>query len=424
MKKDFKRIVLKNGMKVILVPNKQSLATTVLVLVEAGSKYETKNISGLSHFLEHMCFKGTVKRPTAFDISAELDGMGAEYNAFTSHEWTGYYAKVQPHKGKQALDLIADMYLNPVFKDEEIEREKGVIIEELNMYEDTPTRNVGDIFTELLYGDQPAGWNIGGNKDIIKILKKGDFVDYRSKHYVPQATTVVLAGNFNEKEFLKLIESKFKTLKPGEKSGKVKVLENQKDPQIKLKFKQSDQSHLVLGVRAFDLNDKRKYALDILSDVLGGGMSSRLFIKVRERMGAAYYVRSSTDLFTDHGFFSVAAGVEHSKLEPVVAAILEEFRKIKTELISDEEIKRSKDHLIGTFLLSLEGSDSLANFYGGQEVSGRKIMSPKEIISKIQKVKKSEILEVAKFIFQNEKLNLALIGPVKDGSSLKNMLKI
>lgn len=424
MKKNFKRIVLENGMRIILNPNKASLAATVLVLVEAGSKYETKNISGLSHFLEHMCFKGTTKRPTAMDISGELDGMGAEYNAFTSHEWTGYYAKVQPHKAKQALDLIADMYLNPTFDEKEIEKEKGVIIEEINMYEDNPARRVGELFTQLLYGDQPAGWDIGGNKEIIKILKKNDFISYRTKHYVGQATTVIVSGNFKESEFLNLIKKNFKTLKSGEKGKKLKVVESQETPQTKIQFKDSDQSHLVLGVRAFDLHDKRKYALDVLSDILGGGMSSRLFQKIRDKMGAAYYVRSSTDLFTDHGFLSVAAGVENSKLELVTTAILEEFKKIKSELVSNEELKRSKDHLTGRFLLGLEGSDSLANYYGGQEISGEKILTPEEVILKIKKVKASEILEVAKFIFQNNKLNLSLIGPVKDGASLKNILKI
>ncbi|MST04269.1 MAG: insulinase family protein [Candidatus Pacebacteria bacterium] len=424
MKKNFTRIVLENGMRVILTPNKQSLATTVLVLVEAGSKYETKNISGLSHFLEHMCFKGTTKRPTAMDISGELDGMGAEYNAFTSHEWTGYYAKVQPHKAKQALDLIADMYLNPVFDEKEIEKEKGVIIEELNMYEDTPMRKVGDLFTQLLYGDQPAGWDIGGNKEIIRILNKENFVKYRNLHYVGQSTTVVVAGNFKEKEFLGLIKKNFKSLKKGEKGGKLKVVESQKNPEIKIQFKESDQSHLIVGVRAFDMYDKRKYALDVLSDILGGGMSSILFQKIRDKMGAAYYVRSSIDLFTDHGFLSVAAGVENSKLELVVSAILEEFIKLKSKLVSEKDLKRSKDHLTGRFLLGLEGSDSLANYYGGQEVSREKILTPEEIIAKIKKVKASEILEVAKFIFQNEKLNLSLIGPVKDGTSLKNILKI
>ena len=193
---------------------------------------------------------------------------------------------------------------------------------------------------------------------------------------------------------------------------------------MKVQFKQSDQSHLIVGVRAFDLYDKRRYALDVLSDVLGGGMSSRLFQKIREVMGAAYYVRSSTDLFTDHGFLSVGAGVEHSKLESVVSAVLEEFKRIKSELVPEKELKRSKDHLTGRFLLGLEGSDALANYYGSQEVSREKILSPEEMMAKIKKVKASEILEVAKFIFQNEKLNLALIGPVKDGVSLKNILKI
>ena len=323
----FKKITLANGLRVILVPQ-EGPATTVLVLVEAGSKYEEKRINGLSHFLEHMCFKGTSKRPRAIDIAGELDSIGSEYNAFTSHEWTGYFAKAQYKHTAKILDVVSDLYLNPVFDEKEIEKEKGVIIEELNMYEDTPQRKVADLFLELLYGDQPAGWDVGGKKEIIRTLNREDFLKYRSANYVAKATVVVVAGNFQEKEVLKDIEKHFGGISTGEKAGKPKTLEAQDKPEILVRHKQSDQTHLIIGCRTFSAFDPRKYALDILADILGGGMSSRLFQKVREELGAAYYVRAGTDLFTDHGYLAVSAGVEHTKLNIVIEAILGELKRI------------------------------------------------------------------------------------------------
>src|SRR5574343_287559 len=196
----FTKTILKNGLKVITVPMKDNPTLTVLVMVEAGSKYETKEINGLSHFLEHMCFKGTIKRPKAIDISRELDAIGSQYNAFTAQEYTGYYAKSDAKHFKKIFDVVSDIYLNSTFPEGEMEKEKGVIIEEINMYEDLPPRHVQDMMMELLYGDQPAGWNIAGEKKNIINMKRDDFVKYHKEHYVPSATTIVVAGKITEKQ--------------------------------------------------------------------------------------------------------------------------------------------------------------------------------------------------------------------------------
>ncbi len=219
--KDFKKYILPNGLRVVLVSQPKSLASTALVLVEAGSKYETKKINGVSHFLEHLCFKGTKKRPTSFDITSELEALGAVSNAFTGHEATGYFAKVRKEKLGEALDIIADLYANPVFDAKEIEKEKGVVIEELNMYEDMPMRKVADLFTELMYGDQPAGWDIGGTKEVIRSLSREDIVDYRSRHYVAQATIVVVAGSFDGKKVLADIKKLFGSIPADKKFPKI-----------------------------------------------------------------------------------------------------------------------------------------------------------------------------------------------------------
>lgn len=418
-----KLITLKNGLRCILVPQKDSLTVTVAVLVAAGSKYETKEINGLSHFLEHMCFKGTTKRPRPIDIAGELDGMGAQYNASTGHECTTYYAKVRNKSFGKALDVVSDLYLNPVFNKEDIEVERGVIIEEINMYEDAPPRKVEELFFELVYGDQPAGWSIAGTKENIKRLTREDFISYREKNYLPESTVVAVAGNMNVQSAEKELRKHFSSLVPGKKMEKIKVRESQKKPAELVYTKEVEQTHLVLGVRAFDMKDKRRFALEVLSEVLGGGMSSRLFKKVRDELGAAYYVRSGADLFSDHGFLSVSAGVDNKKVDVVIRAVLQEMIALKDTLVSDVELGKAKEHLIGGIFLNAETSDSLGYFYGIQEIMNMPLSSPDALAKKIKSVTAKEIREVARTVFRDDRLNLALIGPFKNRSFL-DILKI
>jgi len=410
----YKKTILDNGLRVITVPMPDSLTTTVLVLVEAGSKYETKEINGLSHFLEHMCFKGTKKRPKSIDISSELDAIGAVYNALTGMEYTGYFAKARPIHFGNILDVVSDIYLNPVFEPVEIDKERGVIIEEINMYEDLPMRRVQELFTTLLYGDQPAGWDIAGRKEVIKKLTRDDFLKYRKAHYLGQSSLVVVAGKFNEEEVIEKVKRAFAEIGISKKTQKIKTIEYQEKPEVLLKNKATDQTHLVLGVRAFDIFDEHRYILEVLSDILGGGLSSRLFQKIREEMGAAYYVSADAELFTDHGYLAASAGVDHNKIDQVIEAMLEEFKRLAEKSVENKELERAKEHLIGRLIIGLETSDQLSAFYGAQEIVTRKIISPQDTIKKIQKVKSEEIVSVAKEIFQNQKLNLAIIGPFKE----------
>ncbi len=412
------RVKLKNGLRVILVPQAGSLATTVMVTVEAGSKYETKDLNGISHFLEHMCFKGTKDRPRPIDIASELDALGAQYNAFTGQEFTAYFAKAKNENFDAILNVVSDLYLNPAFDPAEIEKEKGVIIEELNMYEDTPARKVGELFMELVYGDQPAGWGIGGRKEVIRKATRDDFVKYRAKHYLPQATVVVAAGGFNLKGAVEKIEKHFSVLPHGVKGTKVKVKESQKKPKELIHFKESDQSHLVMGFRACDMHDERRFALEVLAEILGGGMSSRLFQSIREGLGAAYYVRADADLYSDHGLFMMAAGAEHSKLDLVIKAALKEFSKIKEEKVNPADLKRAKEHLLGSMFLSLETSDELASYYALEEVMGMKLTSPEALARKIQAVSAEEVQRMARTFFRNDRLNLSIIGPFRKKSFL------
>ncbi len=424
MDKKFKKITLKNGLRVILVPQKESLSATVLVLVEAGSKYETKNINGLSHFLEHMCFKGTTKRPTALDIASELESIGASYNAFTGQEYTGYYAKVRTSHLNIALDVVSDIYLNQLFDQNEINKERGVIIEEINMHEDQPMDKVGDLFMELMYGNQPAGWTITGKKENIEKITREDFIEYHGKNYVASSTIVVVAGKFDEEKLMAEVKNKFAGISSGKKHKKVKTKGIQNKPAIKVEHKKTDQTHIILGVRAFSLFDKRRYALEVLADVLGGGMSSRLFQKVRGELGAAYYVYASADMSTDSGFLSVSAGIDHNKIDIVLQSIMDELKKLSKEKVGDKELSRAKEHMTGGLAIGLETSSSLASYYGGQEVMKEKIETPEEVIKKIQAVKASDIMKVAKDILKNKNLNLAVIGPFDDKKRFEKILKI
>jgi len=402
---------------------KDNPTVTVLVLVEAGSKYENKKINGISHFLEHMCFKGTSKRPKAIDISKELDSIGSQYNAFTAQEYTGYYAKSDAKHFKKIFDVVSDIYLNSTFPEIEMQKEKGVIIEEINMYEDLPPRHVQDLMMELLYGDQPAGWNIAGEKKNILNMKREDFVNYKKEHYVPKATTIVIAGKINEKIAFEEVKKVFGKIPKHKKKAKQKVKEEQQKPKILIKFKETDQTHFVLATRTFDLFNKKNAILSVLAGVLGGGMSSRLFQKLREEMGVGYYVRAYNDPYTDHGFFQVSAGVDNKRIEEVIKAILEECRKLIKEKVSEEELEKVKECLIGNMKLSLESSDDIANFYGGQELLRKKITLAEKKAEEIRKVTALQIQNLAKQIFKNNKLNLALIGPFKVEDKFLKILK-
>ena len=417
-----KKKIYKNGLRVVTVPMKDNPTVTVLVLVGTGSDYETKEINGISHFLEHMCFKGTVKRPTARGISHELDALGCQYNAFTDHEMTGYYAKGDAKNFKQIFDIVSDIYLNSTFPEQDIEKEKGVIIEEINMYEDMPQRHVQDMFGEVLYGDQPAGWNIAGIKENVSKMIRDNFVNYKKAHYVAENTVVIVAGNITNDEVYKEINKHFKDVPVNKTSKKVKTKDTQNKPKVLLKYKETDQTHFVLGVRTFPMGDKRNTTLSLLSGVLGAGMSSRLFNKLREEMGVAYYVRAYNDPSLDHGTFQISAGVNNERVEEVLKEIIKECNLLIKEKVSKEELEKVKSLIIGNTKLSLEATDDIANFYGSQELMKKEIKTLEEKIKEIKNVKVDDIQKMAKIIFKDKNLNLAIIGPYKEDSKFTQIL--
>lgn len=415
---------LSNGLRVLLVPMPDQMTATALVLVEAGSKYETKEKNGVSHFLEHMCFKGTTNRPSQVVIARELDSLGAEFNAFTGHEYTGYYVKTAASCLPQTLDLLSDIYCNSLFKGEDIEQEKSAIVGEINMYEDIPMRKVGSLFMKLLYGDQPAGWEIAGPKELITTFTREDFLIYRKAHYVPEATIVAVAGKFDREKIARLIERQFGGLVKAKKAAKLCVDDRQEKAGVLLHHKESDQTHLTIGVRSFPLDHKDYPILGVMAAILGSGMSSRLFQKVRTEMGLGYYVHASNESLTDHGIFSASAGVVNERAPEAVRAIVHEFKNLKNIPVPAAELKKVKDMLAGRLVLGLESSDELAEFYGFQEVLRKKLRTPEELIKRMRAVTAEDISRVAKKIFVTRHLNLAMVGPEKDEDAFRKLLQV
>ena len=424
MNNDFLLHKYDNGLRLVVVPMKSTKTVTVLVLVGTGSRYETKEINGISHFLEHMMFKGTTKRPKALSISRELDSIGAEYNAFTSKEYTGYYAKASAENKNIILDIISDIFLNSKLDEKEINKERGVIIEEMNMYLDLPPRYVGDLYEKLLYGDQPAGWMVIGEKDTVSKLNHDNFINYFGTHYFAKNTIVAVAGNVDKEEIKELVGGFFKDVRDKELITKKTVNESQNKPETLVHYKKTDQTHFILGVRAYDMFSPKIEAANVLSVILGGGMSSRLFIEIREKQGLSYYVSTSHDSYTDHGYLATASGVDNKRVEKAITIILKEYKKIKEKSVPRVELKKAKEYIKGKFVIGLEQSDDVANFFAGQWLLKNETLTPEEKLSKIMAVTAEDIQEVANEIFKPEKLNLALIGPFEDKEKFEKLLEI
>lgn len=414
---------LPNGIRVVVSPLSSTQAVSLLVLIGTGSNYETKRINGISHFLEHLFFKGTKSRPRAGDIHCALDAIGAEHNAFTSHEYTGYWVKSASQHFDVALDVVSDILMEPLFKSDEIERERGVILQEISMYEDMPQRRVSEYFEELLYGNQPAGWNIAGFPKTVNNILREDIVRYKEKQYVASNTVVVVAGDIDPSEAMRKIGKTFAKMSEGHPERQKKVKESQKNPAVRMVWKESDQTHLMLGARAFSLYDTRRYPLALLSGILGGNTSSRLFTEIREKLGLAYYAGAGVQHYAATGFFSTHAGVPHSALPVVVRKIMDILHDVRAKGVSEKELAHIKDYMHGSFALAFETSDEIAFHLGEEALFQKKISTPEEDLRKLDAVTRADILHVAQELLKPARLNLAVIGPHRSGSAYQKVLR-
>ncbi|MBI4099944.1 insulinase family protein [Candidatus Microgenomates bacterium] len=417
----YSKTVLPNGLSVITVPMDGVKTVTVLVMVGTGSRYETKEVNGISHFLEHLVFKGTKKRPTSKEIFVALDSVGAAHNAFTGKDQTGFYVKVAAKHLELALDILSDVILNPLFDPAEIDKERGVITEEINMYDDEPQALVGRLFAKVCFPDNALGWRIEGTKENIAKINRDQVKSYAAQTYHSGSMVVGVAGQIAGKDLL----SKYFTGVPrGEKNPFVPFVDKQKKPAVAVHFKKTDQAHIVLGLRSLPLSHPDRYALALLANIYGGNTSSRLFMEVREKRGLAYYVGAGNDSFWDTGILAVGAGLALSKIDEAIKVILEQSALMSAKPPRPDELRRAKDYFAGRMLLGLEDSFNQASMYVNQELLEEKIETPEEILAQVEKVTTEDILRVAGDIFVEKKLNLAIVGPFKDGGRFAKILKL
>ena len=412
--------ILTNGLRIVTVPLHDASTVMLMILAETGSEYEEKASNGISHFLEHMCFKGTAKRPSSKIITNELDSLGAASNAFTSNDHTGFYAKAHADKAEDILDIVSDIYLNSSFPEAEIEREKGVVIEEINMYEDQPQSKVWNVLGSALFGDQPAGRAIIGTKESVSAITRDDLVAYHAAHYVPEATTIVVAGKIDEKNIVAKIEAVFGALESRPKSPRPKVVDEQSAPKVVVHRKKSDQAHIVVSFRSFirRSEDAKTYQAGLLGAVLGKGMGSRLFHRIREELGLAYYVSAGHTPELDYGVFNISLGVSNTNIVKALEAVFGELRKMKEELVPEDELRRVKDLRKGHFYLGLETSNDWADYYGFQELYHEKAMTPEEVVAKREAVTAEEVRSLAREVFTAERLTIAVVGDVEDEAAI------
>ncbi len=413
--KIIERKALSSNLKIILVPMAGAKTVVGYFSCRAGGKYETKQNNGIAHFVEHMAFKGTKKWPTALDIAKEVEGKGGDSNASTGDEITNYFIHL-PYKHIEIVcDVLSDMIFNSLFKPEEIEKEKGIIIQELRMSKDIPMRHVLSwLWPALLYGDQPAGWRIAGTEESIQNMKRENFIEFTDGLYTDENCVFCLAGRMDTEKAFTMANNYFCGIAKGTPNIlKPAAIEAQNEPALLLESRDTEQSHLVLGVRAFNFHHPKREALQILDIILGGNMSSRLFTEIREKRGLAYYISTFRETQSDVGVFASRAGVSREKVIEAFTVIIDEYKKLCDEKVPEEELQRAKDYIIGSSQMALESAVDIAQFLANQWVMKGKIESFSALVKKIKAVTTEDIQAVAQEIFVNKGLNLAVVGPHK-----------
>jgi predicted Zn-dependent peptidase len=412
----FEQQELSNGVRVLTAPQSQAQSVSCVVMIAAGSRYETPDTNGIAHFAEHMFFKGTDRRPTARDIAAEIDGIGGEFNAFTGKESTGYYVKCAAETRDTALDVLVDMLRRSKFDAEEIEREKGVIVEEMNMYFDTPRDFIGGLYEELMYGDQPLGWHVIGRKETVRAATRDTFHSYVDSWYRPERMVVGLGGRLGD-DLLPRLEELLGDLEPRETGSALALAANGNGAgsRVRVHHKVSDQAHLVLGVPSLPLGHPDRYVLQLLAVVLGGGMSSRLFTEVRERRGLAYYVYGTNHSYTDAGSLYSQAGVDIERVDEAIETIVQELRGMAESPVPAEELEKARSFAKGRFVLGLESPHGTIMFGLRREVLQGRVDEPADVLAGLDAVTVEDVQRVAQQLIARGDLHLALIGPFEDG---------
>ena len=419
----YQRTTLSNGLRVLTAPMPHTRSVSVSFYVGAGSRYETEQISGLSHFLEHMLFKGTERRPTAQEISEAVDAVGGILNAGTDRELTVYYAKVAAPHFPIALDLLVDMLRRPLLQAEEIEKERRVVIEELATVKDSPAQQADVLLDEIMWPDQPLGWDVAGTEASVTALSREAVLDYFGRQYVPNNVIVSVAGAVETNEVVAALEAQAADWRSGEPSGWFAAVNGQRAPRARARYKKTEQAHISLAVRGVANADPDRYAVDLLSAILGEGMSSRLFMELREKRSLCYDIHSYTSHYLDTGAFSVYAGVEPAAAAVAVSAILEQLALTKAG-IPETELRKAKELTKGRLLLRMEDTRSVSGWIGVQELLMGEVRSVDEVVEKVEAVTTDDLQRVANAIFRAETLNLAIVGPYRSEKRFLPLLKL
>lgn len=403
---------LPNGLTVVLSPLHETKTATVLVLVRVGSRYETRKINGVSHFLEHLLFKGTSKRPTTLDISKELDRIGASYNAYTSKDHTAYYVKASHEHVGLALDILSDMLRHSVFDAEEVERERGVVVEELNMYEDNPLMHIEEASEETLYGQNtPVGQLIGGPREVIRAVPRKAIMDFWKTYYQPANMVVAIAGHIDPGKTLLQVQKTFGY--DGEKRTRATFLRQRTRAKkmVMRTLNRSDlQSQLGIAFASVGYGHKDLPALKLLNTILGASMSSRLFVEVREKRGLAYAVRSDLGVYEGMGHLYIQAGVDSKRFHDAVHAITAECKRLTMEPVTEEELRDAKEQIKGRMNLQLEDTEKIAAWFGTQEILMGQSVAPEERLKELRDVTMKDIQKVARNVFKSSLCAVTIIG--------------
>jgi predicted Zn-dependent peptidase len=403
------------------MPHTYSVA--ISVYVGAGSRYETAPESGVSHFVEHMLFKGTSTRPSPQLISEAIDSVGGVLNAATDREFTVYYAKVaRPHLDL-ALDVLVDLVRRPLFDPEELEKERKVVLEELASVADSPGQQVDLLLDELLWPEQPLGWDVAGSKESIEGLTREMTLDYMGRQYLPSNMVVSIAGNVDHDEVTDLVASKFAGASAGAPGAWFPARNGQDASRCSVLYKRTEQSHIAMAVRGLPLEHPDRYAIDLLSVLFGEGMSSRLFVELRERRGLCYDVHAYVSHFLDAGSFGVYAAVDPSRGRDAVAALVSELVKLR-DGIPEEELHKAKELSKGRLLLRMEDTRAVSAWLGSQEMLTRHVLTPEEVVARIDAVAPEDISRVVDTILVRNHLNLAIVGPHKSEKRFLSLLDL
>ncbi|OGM27953.1 hypothetical protein A2962_03470 [Candidatus Woesebacteria bacterium RIFCSPLOWO2_01_FULL_39_61] len=416
--------ILKNGLRVLTVAMPSLESATVTVWAKTGSRNEETSVSGISHFLEHMAFKGGRKYKSQEEVTYELDSLGSEYNAGTSNEWTNFYIKLRSAKLEMAFDILSDMVVHSNLEEKQIEKERGVILEEISMHLDTPMWNIGDIFSELMFPNHPLGRDIAGTPESVKSLHREDFLNYRKRQYHTNSMFITVVGSFRSQEALDLSEKYFGSLTKGEVSKFEGFNPNQKSPRLKLKSKETEQAHFILGFYGHERTHKDRYAEGLLSIILGKGMSSRLFTEVRTKRGLAYSISTSIERYIDCGIFATYAGVHPDKISESIKVILDQIYGIASGRypLTVKELQKAKEYVKGKTALGLEDTTEVSEYFGQRALFLPKIDTPEEFFKRIDKIELAELEKISRDIFNPKKVNLAIIGPYKNEEKFAKLL--